>query len=319
MRPQIPIALGAGVISAIVFASATTGEMAVRLVLLALVALPVALAGFAYNARTGLLAASVGTLALGALASMGAGVIFAVAFTLPAAGLIYLTLLNRETAPGQTEWYPVGRVVIAAALIAGTLIAGALLLTGGDMDKLRGAVRKSVDVMIKQGFGGIPGGAPASEADTARLSEIVLQLLPGVSAASWMLMMLACLWLAGRVASTGGQLARPWPDLAAIAYPAGTPILLALALGAGLLLDGVPRLIAFGFAGAIYTAFVLLGLAIIHHNTRGLSWRGPLLAAVYLVLVVVNSGASLLLAMIGLADSFTPLRRPPAGPPSNAT
>ena len=42
----------------------------------------------------------------------------------------------------------------------------------------------------------------------------------------------------------------------------------------------------------------------------------PLLAAVYVVLIVLNSAASLLLALVGLADSFLPLRRLPVDPHS---
>ena len=53
MKPNIPIALGAGAITAVVFASATTGSTFVRMLLLAIVTLPIGLAGFSYNAEIG--------------------------------------------------------------------------------------------------------------------------------------------------------------------------------------------------------------------------------------------------------------------------
>ena len=313
MRLDLPIALGAGLISAIVFASATTGPTLARLVLLALVTLPIALAGYAYGARAATVAALSGALFLTVLASPGFAAAFAISLAFPAALLVYLALLHRDGPDGATQWYPAGRVVLVAALLGATFVALGLLIAG-DEDKLRATIRASIDTMIASGFGGLPGAAAPSEADLAQAANIMLQLLPSVSAAFWMGCVLFCQWLAARVALMSGQLVRPWPDLAALGYPAGTSLLFGISIAAALMLDGVPRLMVLGFAGALYAAYVLLGLAILHFNTRGFSWRGGALAALYIALFVLNSGASLLIALIGLADSFYPLRKLAAGP-----
>lgn len=313
MKPNLPIALGAGLIAAVVFASATIGPTESRLLLLCVAGLPVALAGFSYNANTAFLAASIATLLVGLIASIPAAVAFGLAIVFPPALLVRLALLNRETAapPGQVEWYPLGRVLLAATVMSGTLVATAFLLATGDTDRLRTAVRAAVDQMVKRGFAGMPGGAPLGEGDLVKLTDMMVMLLPGVSAVMWLAITLVGLWLSARVALASGQLARPWPDLAAFSLPPGTPLLLAAALAGSLLLEALPRLGALAFAGALYALYVLLGLAIIHYNTRGLSWRGPALAALYFLLIVMNSGASLLVALLGLADSFIPMRRPP--------
>ena len=312
MRPNLPIALGAGLIASVVFASATTGSTTMRMLLLALVPLPVALAGFSYNSRTAVLAASTGTLLLGLIASIKVGLLFAAAFAFPAAFLVHLALLHRDEESG-VAWYPIGRIVIAAALMAGGIISTALALFG-DMDKLRASIRTAIETMFKSGLAGLPGGTAPGDAELTQLTDIFINIVPGVSAAFWMASLLGCVWLAAHVALASGQLSRPWPDLAAISYPSGTPLLLAAGLAAGLLLDGVPRLAALSFAGALYAAYVMAGLAIIHHNTRGASWRGGALAALYVIIIVMNSGATLLLALLGLADTLSPLRRQPPGP-----
>lgn len=317
--PNIPIALGAGLISAIVFASATTGPTFARMLMLAIVTLPIALAGYSYNAATALVAAAAGTAIITLLTTIGAGLAFAVTLAFPAAFLVYLALLHRETAPDHTEWYPVGRILIATALIAATIVALGFAVASSTPEKLNAAVSTAIESMMKSGFGGMPAGGALNPADLARLTSVMVQLLPGISAAFWMACILFCQWAAARVALASGQLIRPWPDLAAFQLPLGTPLLLALAVTASLLLDGMPKLMAMGYAGAIYIVYVLLGLAVLHYVSRGTSWRGQALAAIYVLLIVFNSGASLLLAILGLSDSFISLRRSvePKNPNSN--
>ncbi|MEQ1698098.1 MAG: DUF2232 domain-containing protein [Hyphomicrobiaceae bacterium] len=318
MTPNISIALGAGLISAIAFASATTGATVTRMIMLAIVTLPIALAGYSYNAATGFLAAAVGTFIIIVLTTFGAGIAFATTLAFPAAFLVYLALLNREPAPGVAEWYPVGRILVATALIAATVVALGLVMADSTPDKLRAAVSAAIETMMKTGFGGAPGGPTLSQADLARFTDIMVKLLPGVSAVFWMACILFCQWAAARVALASGQLVRPWPDLAAFRLPPGTPALLGLSLAATLVLDDMPQLMALGFAGATYSLYVLLGLAVIHYMTRGASWRGPALTAIYALLIIFNSGASLLLAVLGLAGSFVELRRPDGSNNSNS-
>lgn len=313
MRPHIPIALGAGLISAVVFASAATGPVVARMALLALVTLPIALSGYAYNARTAVLAASFGAFALGLATTLAAGAVYAVVFAFPAAFLVYLALLHRETGSAGAEWYPVGRIVFAAALLGGGIIATGFALGGADTDKLRAAVRSSLETTMNSGFGNLPGGVPLGEPAMTQLTQTALQMLPGISATFWMACILMCQWLAARVALRGGQLTRPWPDLAAFQLPLGTPLLLGLAIAVALLDDGAGHFMALAFAGVLYTVYALLGIAIIHHITRGLSWRGSALAGLYVLLLVLNTGASVMLALLGLADSFYPLRRQTTG------
>ena len=316
--PNIPIALGAGLISAIVFASATTGPTFARLVMLAIVTLPIALAGYSYNAATALLAAAAGTAIIALLTTVGAGVAFAATLAFPAAFIVYLALLHRETGPGSTEWYPIGRILVATALMAATVVAVGFAVAGSTPDKLHTAVSTAIESMMKSGFGGMPGSSALSPTDLERFTGIMVKLLAGLSAAFWMACILFCQWAAARVANASGQMTRPWPDLAAVQLPLGTPLLLGLAVAASMLLDGMAKLMAMGYAGALYVVYVLFGLAVLHYVTRGYSWRGQALAVIYVLLIVFNSGASMLLALLGLADSFVSLRRPVDPPNPNS-
>ena len=151
MKPNIPIALGAGAITAVVFASATTGPTVARMLLLAIVTLPVALAGLSYNAATALLAAVVATVIVALIVSPMFGVVFALTTVLPTAGLIYLALLHRaaaapagaDGAPSQTQWYPIGTAVVASALMSGCIVGASLHLVAGRVRALRSYAKPS--------------------------------------------------------------------------------------------------------------------------------------------------------------------------------
>jgi hypothetical protein len=311
------IALGAGVISAVALLSSMTGPLPVRFAMLALATLPIALAGFTCNARAAMLAASFAAVAL-AIVNPAAGVRFAVAFAYPMAFLVYLSLLNRTDGSGQAEWYPLGRVILATLLIAATLIAASFSLLWTDLDALRGAMKTSIDTLIERGMMGLPGGGAMDDAQRSRLVDIGLVLMPGLLVGFWAAAALFNLWLAARISTAAGQLERPWPVISTFTYPVGTPILLAVSLLASLTLDGIPRLMALSVSGALYIAYILLGLAIIHHLTHGRPWRQPALSAMYVLLLAMSSFISLPLAVLGLSDSFFPLRRPnnDAAPPT---
>jgi hypothetical protein len=316
-QQTVLIAVGAGVISAVALLSSTAGAIPVRFVMLAVATLPIALAGFVCHARAAMLAASISALAV-AIVSPSAGVRFAVAFAYPAAFLVYLSLLNRVGTTGVTEWYPVGRMVFAAALLGAGLIAASFALLWADLDALRGAMAASIDALVQRGLMGLPGGSTMDAVQRAQLVDIGLVLMPGLLVGFWLLGALGNVWLAARIALAGGNLERPWPDLSVMSYPTGTPLVLAVSLLAALSLDGIPRLMALSVSGAFYIAYVLLGLAIVHNLTQGRVWRQPALSALYVGLVAMSSFVSLPLVILGLSDSIFPLRRT-GGAPSPPT
>lgn len=315
------IGLGAGLVSAVVFASATTGPLLIRFLLFLVTPLPMALAGLGWGVQAAAVGGIVGAVVVALASTPLVGLVFAASQALPVVVLSYLVLLARPapTPPGAAptlEWYPTGRLVVWATLIAGALAAVLLLTMGGDLDELRTGLRAIIEKAVKEDLPQISGAPPLADTDIETLTEVAMVLLPAATAVSSMTGLLLSLWLAGRVTLASGQLARPWPDLAAIEYPRGTPLALAASLLASGI-EGLPGMVAAGFAGAFFLAYVLLGLAVIHYLTRGATWRGFALWGLYISLLVVNSWIALIVAVIGLADSFFGFRR--ARPPPSAS
>ncbi len=318
MPYSLLIGLGAGIVSATVFASATTGPMLVRILLFVLTPLALFLAGLGVGPRAAALAGIVGTAIVFAAGSGTAALVFAASQALPVVLLVHLASLSRQ-AEGETEWYPIGRVVLAAALTAGAFSTLTLFLLGGNEEALRETLRTTLDSFVQNELAKMPEAPTLGPDEINEITSITLNLLPAASAISTMGSLLFNMWLAGRITLASGRLQRPWPDLAAISYPPRTPLALAVATAAAFL-SGMAGFIAAAFAGPLFLAYVLMGLAVLHYVTRGRSWRPFALWAIYAALFILNTVASLAVAILGLTESVWPLRKViqrPSEPPKS--
>jgi hypothetical protein len=302
------IALGAGLVSAVVFASATTGPLLMRMGLFLLTPLALFLAGLGLGPAAAALAGVAGTAVVLVAGGGIPAIVFALSQALPVFVLVYLASLRREGPGGATQWYPVGRLVIAAALFAGAFSTLTLILLGGDVDTLRASLRGLLEAFVNTELPKVPDAPTLSAQDLDEATAVALALLPAASGISTMGSLLFNMWLAGRITLASGRLQRPWPDLAAMIYPGGTPLLLAVATGAAFL-SGLPGLIAAGFAGPLFFAYVLMGLAVVHYVTRGRPWRPFALWGLYAALFIMNTIASLAVALLGLIETIWPIRK----------
>lgn len=315
---QILLAIAAGLIAAVVFASATTGPMVLRFVLFFLTPLSLYLAGLGIGPQGAAVAAFTATVTILLLTNPLAAIVFAVSAGAPAVIATRLTLLGRplNDEPGAPlEWYPIGRIVVAAALFGGIFSTMAIVIMGGDIDALGKAMRTLVESFVKTEMPQIPGSAPLTAEQIDEISKRALGLLPTTLAALSMITMLLNLWLAGRITLASERLVRPWPDFSTIAMPSGAAIFMLLAM-IGAFMGGLPGLIAGGFAGAFMIAFAVVGLAVAHFMTRTSPWRTFILAALYAALVLYTPAIVVLLAVVGLGETIFSYRARGAPPPA---
>jgi len=314
------IGLGAGAVSALLFASASTGTLIGLVVLFFLTPLPVAITGLGWGWPSAATAAVTAAVVIIVLVAPRAAFLHFVALGLPIVALSYLVLLNRgvqNDGADKVEWYPIGRIVAIAALWAGGLASLALLTTATDMEGLRASLRETFErVFVHQFDSAQPGSQSLGEGEITAFTELMVATFAGAVATMWMAIAMLNLWLAGIITRASGLLVRPWPELAALTLPRQMPIVFAAAI-ALTFLPGYPGLIASGFASALLFAYLLVGLAVLHHVTRGMGARGLILVAVYAALVFLNPFSGLAVATIGLAEPISPLKRkPPASPPT---
>jgi len=315
MASTYPIAALAGVVSALLFASATGGNaLAVPLVYLA--PLPLFLAGLGWGMPAVFASGLAGTLVLLAVASGYAGAGYFVTLAVPAAVLVYLALLSRQSsapapgsagpgAPAGLEWYPPGNLVTWAAVMGGGLTALTVPLLGMDAETYRASLQTILENTVLKDIE--EQMADQLDADQlAALTSFLVRALPAISASVWFLTIVLNMWAAGRIIERLRRGLRPWPKIEAMTFPQE----FSFAFVAVLILsafDGIIGIIATGFAGSFITAYVLLGLAVIHALTRVTQFRPILLSMLYMGLVLFG-WIALIVASIGIGEPIFKLR-----------
>ncbi|MFK8251720.1 DUF2232 domain-containing protein [Ancylobacter terrae] len=300
MLTTILIALGAGAASALLVAAVATGS-ALSVPLFYLAPLPVLIVGLGWSHRAALIAAGAGTIAIGSFFGHELLVAYAAGVGGPAYVLSFLALMARA-APndGALEWFPVGRIVLAAA-IAGTLTVLALVpLVAGDIDTYKAALRTLFEAELQARTGELQG-------DAGRFVDLLVTIMPPTAAALTMLTQIGNLWLAGRIVRTSGRLMRPWPDLAAASLPREAGLVFLGSLGVALGTSGLLGLVGTLLTATLAMAFALVGLATIHAITRGAGGRALVIATVWLACLILVWPFALV-AVLGFVETAFGLR-----------
>lgn len=313
MAKIILIGLAAGAASALLFASIVSGNV-LSVFLFYFSALPLMLAAIAWTHVAGLVAVAFGALALGMALNFWIGLMYVAVVGAPAYVLAYMAMLGRETAPAsagnapQMEWYPVGRVIVWAALIAFGLAAIAVLQFGLNFETYQTMIRASFEKVLRLQAGiaaDQPLKLPGVQNPEAFLNTLVA-IMPPAAAVLSMLTSLINLWLAGRVARVSGRLRRPWPDLTGLSLP----MLAAVILGAALAISfmrGMPGFIAAIAVAVLLIAYSIVGFSVLHAITRNARARTWILAGTWIAVLLLG-WPLLFIAMFGLADSIFNLR-----------
>jgi hypothetical protein len=303
------IGVGAGAAAALLFGSATPG-IGLSAILFYLTPLPILIVALGWSHWAGL------TAAVAAAAMLGGafGILFLATFLAfvgaPAWWLGYLTLLGRPVANGgapHMEWYPPGRLVLWAAILGAAAVVGALAMFGGDEATIRHGLKGALNQVLRAQTGSAadaPLQVPGIE-DADRVVEMLVSVLPPAAAVIAAITLTGNLWLAGLVVRLSGQLTRPWPDLAMLAFP---PFATAIygALLAGTLLPNVAGLVAGLFAATLTMAFALIGFAVIHTATRHMRGRAVMLLGTYGCVLLI--WPVLVMTLIGVAETLFGLR-----------
>ncbi|MGE0035589.1 MAG: DUF2232 domain-containing protein [Xanthobacteraceae bacterium] len=290
MMQIVVIGLGAGAAAALLFASVVSGSMA-AVFLFYLAPLPILIAALGWSHWAGLIAAASAALAIGTLSGSFFISVSVIAFG--AWWLGYLALLARPVGNGggeAMEWYPVGRLVLWAAVIGTLVVAAAIPNFGTDQQSLQAGLRKVYERILR---------------DPAVVDMLVIAVPPAAAVFSTLTNVFN-LWLAGRIVKVSGRLKRPWPDLALMTLPTSSMVALAAAI-AGSFLPDLIGVLAGVLAASLLMAFALLGFAVLHAITRGLGSRAILLTGAYAA-AIVFFWPLLAIAMLGLSENAFNIR-----------
>ncbi|MBK5961018.1 hypothetical protein CCR97_22840 [Rhodoplanes elegans] len=306
----ILVGLGAGAVAALTFAALAAGST-LSMLLFYLAPLPIMIAALGWSHWAGLLATLVGTAALAAWFGSLFFLVFLLGLALPGWWLSYLALLARpggDPANPTLDWYPVGRIVLWAAVLGALSVMMALPTFGSDLDEIRTTLRDGF-ARVFRGRNGEPGLPGVSDSDA--IFTFLAIALPPAAASLMTTTLLFNLWLAGRAVGLSGRLPRPWPALSEISFPLISAVAFAAAIAASLL-PGLTGLLAGIVAATLSIAFTALGFSVLHALSRRVKSRAVVLTALYAA-VMMFGWPLFLVMLVGLVDTAIDLRTRFAG------
>lgn len=303
------VGIGAGAAAALLFASVTSGSW-LSIPLFYLAPLPIMIAGLGWSHWAAMTAALAGALGLGAVF----GTVFLLAFSagagFPAWWLGYLAMLARpvpaSNGSGQGaasfEWYPPGRLVVWAAALGVLVVIVAIPNFGTDADSFRVGLRDALNALLRAN----ESASVRAGSNPERLIEILVNAIPPAAAVLATVTNLLNLWLAARVVKSSGRLARPWPQLSSMSFPPLIAAALAVAIVLSFL-DGMLGIVGGVVAASLLLAYGVLGFAVLHAITQGMSAR-PFVLTITYAGVLLFGWPMLALCLLGLVDMAMGLR-----------
>jgi len=301
------IGFGAGAAAALLFASVSTGSW-LAVLLFYLAPLPIMIAGIGWSHWAAMIAAVFAALALGLAFSPVFFFAFLAGAGAPAWWLSYLAMLARPVGDGPTatlEWYPPGRLVVWAAVLATLVVVAAIAHLGFDAAAFRAKLAETLSGLFKS--------ATPTEALTLpgvnnrdRLIEFLVEVTPPAGAVVATITSLLNLWLAARIVKMSGRLHRPWPRLSDMRFPPLTAVALVAAITLSFA-GGMLGILAGVLSASLFVAYGILGLAVLHAITLGLQARPFLIGGAYAA-VLVFGWPLLVFCLLGLIDTMLDLR-----------
>lgn len=287
-----------GTAGAALYLAVLTGSPG-ALILVYLAQLPLFAAGLWLGVGIAAIAGLTASVILLAAGGVIAAAVFAGLYAAPVVLLVRQALLARRGPGDAVEWYPPGLLTAWLTGLGLAALVAVLVLLGG---------RQGIEVLLRESltpiFDRFVGEAPISR-DT--LIADLARIIPGVVAASWMMMTASTAMLAQGVLARFGLSWRTSPDLAALTLPIWIVLLLGVAAAAAAIGGAV------GFFGVnilivLLIPFCFAGLAVLHMAVRRMRRPQIPLTAFY-VLAGLFGWPLLVIAVLGLLDAVFGLRR----------
>jgi hypothetical protein len=292
------VAIACGAVAACLYLTVVLGTPG-ALILVYLTQLPLFVAGLWLGTSTVAIAGLTSALVLLAFSDFLGAAVFAALNVVPVVLLVRQALLARRREDGTLAWYPPGLLTSWLTGFALFGIAAALVMNGGPQglqEGLHDVVAPVLDRIAQRPL-------PNREVIAQTLSMVI----PGMIAASWMLMAVVNAALAQGVLSRFGVNWRPSPHLAELSLPLWIPVVLGVA-AAATVFGGMARFIGVNTMIALFVPFCLAGLAVLHTAARRL--RNPVTALVaFYVMAVLFGWPFVVVAILGLLESGLGLRR----------
>lgn len=308
MMQPILVGIAAGLAAALLYLAPISGS-ALAFPLFVLAGLPMVIAGLGWGVVAGLSSAVAGTIVVAImLPGFIPAAIFVALFAAPIAWLTRLAGMSRAVDAGNpasgVEWYPLGRLLLHAALAVAISLVAIGVITGYDP----AIVAREATVTLLQFMEDAQSAEPVPTPEAiAPFVDLYVAILPFTLGMFMVAVIVFNLWLGALTARASGRMARPAERLWTVSPPNEILIGFVVAAALAFLLPGALGDASAVFAGAFGCALALVGLAVLHAITVGMTGRGIVLGISY-VLIFLSGLPLFLFAALGAAENFLQLR-----------
>jgi hypothetical protein len=303
MGHPLAIGAGAGLVAALLFSVTLTGSP-FALLISYLAPLPLMIAGLGWGHLVALFALAVGGAALSLTLKSAFAIGFTVAVAIPAWWLSLIALRRlaviRRSRPGDVPapanddvpsptviFTPLGFILPMIAIVSALVTLAAAISIGGTHEGYSRIMQGVIEGVLRFQFRVpqdqplvLPGGS-----DAAEMVTMIVTMIPVLTGATFVPLLVGNLWAAGRAVAVSGRLVRPWERLSSVLMPRSVAIVTAGSLLVAQV-GGFTGLLGKALFGALVMALALQGLAALHEKTLGRNLRGPMLGAAYVLLVL---------------------------------
>lgn len=287
-----------GAVGAVLYFAVLTGSPG-SLILVYLAQLPLFAAGLWLGVGAATVAGLTASVILLAAGGVIAAALFIGLYAAPVVLLVRLALLARSGPDGAVEWYPPGLLTAWLTGLGLAAFAAVLLFLGG---------RQGIESLLRETLAPVLDrfvDETAAGRDT--LIEGLARIIPGVLAASWMVMTASAAMLAQGVLARFGLSWRPSPDLATLILPIWLPLLFGVS-AAAVAVGGTTEFLGVNVLIVLSIPFCFAGLAVLHMAVRRMQ-RPQIPLVTFYVLAGLFGWPLLVIAVLGLLDALFGLRR----------
>lgn len=299
--------------SALLYLSTFSGTLG-TLILMLLAQLPLFLVGLSRNqgARGALMASGAGLVLVGFFAGPWTAGNYALAEAVPAYALVRQSTLRRSHPDGRTEWYPPGQLILWPTLYTACIFLAFVMAFAGTSGGLEGELQR-IFTSMRKAFG-LESPPPAA----APMLDMLIALMPGLGASSWLLITAGNVGLAQGLLVRAGRNLRPSPTLAEFALPGWLAGIVVAMAATALLLPGTLGFVGKNLCLILAMPYFFGGIALLHAFARANGAQSGLLAMLYVLLgffILILSWLAIFgLAGLGFIDQISGLRRRLARP-----
>ncbi len=308
--PPLSITIGAGLLSALLYATAASGSVASTLPVI-LSPLPIFMIGLSRDTRSAIIAGLTATFALGLAGGPLVGFAYLLANALVPIQLCRLAMQSYSYTDEQgkpaVEWYPAGLLLTWLSGMGIVLLLLSALAIQTMEGWLRGWITEAAQIeQLTTAFIQAQTQSGQQSEDPAELKEWLIRVAMPAIGLFWLGLSILNGALAQRLLIQMGQNARPSPGLLFMEIPKYMllPVVIGLALS---FFPGDLGLIGLTLAAIGGVPYFCLGLAAVHVTSRRMPARRVGLIVFY-ILLLVYGWPCILVAGLGVVEQFAGFR-----------